>query len=644
MNKSGMFLTQMEGCDKMKMINTLIRGDVVSELVGRKQNGQNAQTERDELIIGNAVSENVGAAQQSEESSIEVKQKFTETEAGVFRFEGVFTLEDVEKINSMKNKTTLVLENTKGLSSELLGKIESDRVFFSVKGGLDHEKKSKFDTENYRQRTMLSPKGLEKVVGYFEHVEEDISPEWTDLQKAMYAYNCLAVDTDYVYEGKGEHCDMDFDDEMGRGTIERSLNGMLYGKLICAGYALTFQEMMDRIGVESYYCNQRGVHAYNVIKCDGKYHGIDVTWDSVNKEMLEGRCGFAQFGADEEFYSRNGHKNYAEEIDFDWESDSLTRKVYDDEEERFPLSVLSEDEVKRNLTVILPVIDSRKNGSYQNFANQSRETKAKYLPIDTIKMNLINEANREYDDFVVGMDCLRRMGALDIDGDLFSALKGRTAYIADITPMTYGGKSSFGQNEIEQCERIRSSERRGEAVDEEAKKQLTDKLNTQLTEQLNKYLDELLQSIDAVIDTYEYGSDEMDNNRRWVQINQRNKMDTILGAKDYLIANGHDEGSINDICEKINGKLAETRPAHHESSEEELREKGLDFLTDAFSDLEGVKEAIEKFEGVKLSDDEFRDKLTDVDYLLGSVFTGLDLNEYHMTKEDFADMIRGLSS
>ena len=223
-------------------------------------------------------------------------------EENVYRVEGVLTAETIEEINAFKNKTTLILEDTCGLTSEVLGQIDSDRVFFSVKGGLDYEQTKKYDTEGYKERTMMSPKGLERAVRYFERVENEMQPEWSDMQKCMYAYNCLAVDMTY-----GE----DTDRTMSRGAAARGLNGILYGELVCAGFAFTFQEMMNRSGIECHYQNQKDTHAYNVIQLNGKYYGVDVTWDNTHKE--DGRCTFQNFGQDEHFYDRYGHQNYQEE-------------------------------------------------------------------------------------------------------------------------------------------------------------------------------------------------------------------------------------------------------------------------------------------------------------------------------------------
>jgi hypothetical protein len=458
----------------------------------------------------------------------------------------------------------------------------------------------------------------------------------------MYVYNCLAVDMDYDYETTEDNIETDFGDELNRSTILRSLNGVLYGKLTCAGFALTMKEMMDRVGVEAYYCNQKDTHGYNVICCDGKYYGIDVTWDSAKKKTTGEKCGFANFGINKDFYSEYGHQNYREEVDFNWDTDeTTTRRIYDEDEDHFDLSTISEDELKQNLNTIMTAISSRKNGSYSRFTEQPKETRAKYLPIDTVKMKITDEANIEYGNYMVAIDCLRNVGTLDTDAaELFSIIQPRRAYIADFANK-YGRESGFGQDEITRLGRIKTQERFGEAIDGEEKQRLIDGLNMQLTERIDNYLDNLLKSMGYVIPAYD-PSPDMDTNRHALQADLYTKMATILNAKDYLIRKGHDESVITGICDKITQKLDDKHP-HHETTEEELRENGLDYLGAVFSrnNLDVVKKEIENITGAELSDEEFRHKLSAPDNLLKTVYPNL-LEDYHITRDDFASLINNL--
>lgn len=225
--------------------------------------------------------------------------KFELIEDGTYRVEGEITKEDVEKINAFKIRTNLVLQNTKGQSSEIIKQINTDNVYFSILGGLDYYDKDKYNTTDYRKRTESNAKGLTEILQYFEKIESGINPKWTDTQKCMYAYNALAVDIDYVKDLN--------QDILSQGVTERSLNGILYNQLTCAGLAKTFKEMMDRLEINCYYQNQRNVHDFNVVELDGKLRGIDVTWDC---EQTKGeKCSFRNFGRDPKFYKKRRTSN-----------------------------------------------------------------------------------------------------------------------------------------------------------------------------------------------------------------------------------------------------------------------------------------------------------------------------------------------
>ena len=284
-------------------------------------------------------------------------------EDGTYKVEGEITQEDIEKINSFKIRTNLVLQNTKGQSSETIRKINNDNVYFSILGGLDYYNKSKFNNQEYIERTQCAPKGLTKILQYFEKIEAEMNPQWTDTQKCMYAYNALAVDINYVRDLK--------QNILTSGVTERGLNGILYNQLTCAGMAQTFKEMMDRLGIPCHYQNQRHVHAFNVVKLDGKLRGIDVTWDCTKSD--EEKCSFRNFGKDSQFYEKYGH-----------------RIAEDNQETLFDLTTFTDEEIEENYSVIESAINERKRIVYP-FKDFDRERKRKYLPVNRFMENLDDE-------------------------------------------------------------------------------------------------------------------------------------------------------------------------------------------------------------------------------------------------------------
>ena len=66
---------------------------------------------------------------------------------------------------------------------------------------------------------------------------------------------------------------------------QSAYSGFVNNSTVCAGYARSFQYIMQQLGIPCYYC--RGVagepHAWNIIKLGGDYYNVDATWDDSDK-------------------------------------------------------------------------------------------------------------------------------------------------------------------------------------------------------------------------------------------------------------------------------------------------------------------------------------------------------------------------
>lgn len=90
-----------------------------------------------------------------------------------------------------------------------------------------------------------------------------------DKIKRVYKWLCDNVEYDYSYSD---------------GSIYDALIG---GKSVCSGYAGAFQVIMDALGIECYINEGKANgedHAWNIVKLDGKYYFVDVTWGDTSTE------------------------------------------------------------------------------------------------------------------------------------------------------------------------------------------------------------------------------------------------------------------------------------------------------------------------------------------------------------------------
>lgn len=65
---------------------------------------------------------------------------------------------------------------------------------------------------------------------------------------------------------------------------QSAYSALVLGKSVCAGYARSFQYLMQQLGVPCYYCTGTSGedHAWNIIQLDQTYYNVDVTWDDTN--------------------------------------------------------------------------------------------------------------------------------------------------------------------------------------------------------------------------------------------------------------------------------------------------------------------------------------------------------------------------
>ena len=66
---------------------------------------------------------------------------------------------------------------------------------------------------------------------------------------------------------------------------QSAYSALVGGRSVCAGYARAFQYIMQELGVPCYYCTGYAGedHAWNIVKIDGVYRNVDVTWDDTEE-------------------------------------------------------------------------------------------------------------------------------------------------------------------------------------------------------------------------------------------------------------------------------------------------------------------------------------------------------------------------
>lgn len=117
-------------------------------------------------------------------------------------------------------------------------------------------------------------------------VAKVIKPGMSDLEKELALHDYLVFNTVYDYEN---YMSDTVSDEA------HQPYGVLVNKVaVCDGFARTMQILLDMVGIESEFVHgssegDRGWngHAWNIVKIDGKYYHLDVTYNNIDKDNAE---------------------------------------------------------------------------------------------------------------------------------------------------------------------------------------------------------------------------------------------------------------------------------------------------------------------------------------------------------------------
>lgn len=154
-----------------------------------------------------------------------------------------------------------------------------------------------------------------------------VNDSWDDFHKARYLHDTIATQTEYV----------DTND-----NIEHTAYGVLAnGKAVCQGYSHAYGLLLKRCGIKSsvVISNQMG-HEWNIVKVNGNFYHVDVTWDDPTYDTL-GYVRYKYFMlSDSAFDAPDEHHDWnavdASDTTYDtdmWWRDLKTAVYYDSDKE-----------------------------------------------------------------------------------------------------------------------------------------------------------------------------------------------------------------------------------------------------------------------------------------------------------------------
>ncbi len=93
----------------------------------------------------------------------------------------------------------------------------------------------------------------------------------TDVERALLLHDRLALITEYS-----------FSSDDGNYVPHTAYGALVKGSAVCQGYAMAYIYLLERVGIEVYYCSSDKLnHGWNIVYIDGEPYHVDVTWDDL---------------------------------------------------------------------------------------------------------------------------------------------------------------------------------------------------------------------------------------------------------------------------------------------------------------------------------------------------------------------------
>ena len=109
-----------------------------------------------------------------------------------------------------------------------------------------------------------------KIEEASKQIIETVTKQSSEYEKIKYIYEYLVESVAYEEEAPDN---------------QNIYSSLVNGKSVCAGYAKANQYLLEAVGIPCIYVtgtassqNGSDAHAWNIVKCDGKYYYVDVTW------------------------------------------------------------------------------------------------------------------------------------------------------------------------------------------------------------------------------------------------------------------------------------------------------------------------------------------------------------------------------
>lgn len=112
------------------------------------------------------------------------------------------------------------------------------------------------------------------AIAKVDAISAQVQDDWSDVEKALFFHDYLAVHYEYDNEYDSYSSDMDT-------VLCHTAYGLLSrGVAVCEGYAWLYNLLLAREGIEGYIVSSEQIeHAWNLVRLPEGWAHVDVTWD-----------------------------------------------------------------------------------------------------------------------------------------------------------------------------------------------------------------------------------------------------------------------------------------------------------------------------------------------------------------------------
>lgn len=114
----------------------------------------------------------------------------------------------------------------------------------------------------------------EKINAAADELLKGITPSMPEFEREMLLHDRLAKSITYDLNEKYAHT---------------AYGALVNGRAVCDGYTQAFQYLLQRVGIQSFMvtgAGNGGNHAWNIVRIDGKYYNVDLTWDDQESDTF----------------------------------------------------------------------------------------------------------------------------------------------------------------------------------------------------------------------------------------------------------------------------------------------------------------------------------------------------------------------